>query len=122
MKQIIHKAAGLGLPLLFLTALALLFNACEKKGSYGPAGGSYGGVTGHVYVSGSLKPIANVVVSCGGAVDTTGKSGRYSLGDIPVGTQDISASNLYYQGYTSKIVVRGNEVTIFDIFLTYSTK
>ena len=112
------KRLGFALLLLF-TALLIIF-ACEKKGSYGPASAVSGGVTGHVYLSGSLKPIANIIVSCGQAVDTTGKSGRYSLGNIPTGSQDISASNSYYQTYTSKVNIRSNEITNLDIFMNYN--
>jgi len=100
----------------------IVAGGCENKGSYGPTSAAFGGVTGHVYLSGSLKPIANVIVSCGGEVDTTAKSGHYSLSNIPIGSQDISASNSYYQTFTSKVNIRVNEVITFDIFMSYSNK
>jgi hypothetical protein len=105
-------------------AMSALFAAegCEKKGSYGPSSVASGAVTGHIYLSGSLKPIANVVVSCGGEVDTTAKSGHYSLSNIPIGLQDISASNSYYRTFTSKVNIRSNETTTMDIFMSYSNK
>jgi hypothetical protein len=110
--------------LVLSSVMLLLFAAggCEKKGSYGPSSAASGGVTGHVYLAGSLKPVANIIVSCGGAVDTTAKSGHYSLSNVPIGSQDISATNSYYQTFTSKITVRGNEITTLDIFMSYSNK
>jgi hypothetical protein len=106
--------------LCFILTAFIIILSCEKKGSYGPASAVSGGVTGHVYLSGSLKPLANVIVSCGQAVDTTGKSGRYTLGNIPTGSQDISASNSYYQAYNSKVNIRSNEITNLDIFMSYN--
>ena len=105
-------------------AIPALFAAggCEKKGSYGPSSAASGGVSGHVYLAGSLKPIANVIVSCGGEVDTTAKSGQFSLSNIPIGLQDISASNSYYHTFTSKVNIRSNETTTMDIFMSYSNK
>ena len=106
---------------IIFAALVLGFTSisCDKGGGTGSSGPEGGAVTGHVFLEGSLKPINDVVVTCGGIADTTQKSGHYQLLNIPPGSQTITAENTYYRAYSSTVMVKTNETAILDIFMQY---
>jgi hypothetical protein len=111
------QRALVAIPAILL--LCLIISGCENGGGSGSAGSASGAVSGHIYLEGSLKPIANVIVSCAGIADTTQKSGHYVIMNIPSGSRAITAANPYYETYNSTVIVNADETTVLDIFLKY---
>jgi len=99
-------------------AAGLLMAACNDSTGTGSTGCGQGVLTGHVYLIDSRRPIHGVSVSCGGQVDTTGKSGRFLLNGIPEGAHVLSALHQLYEPYQTTIMIRGEVRDSFDIFLT----
>ena len=76
--------------------------------------------TGYVY--GTVKAqsgdstLANVVVQCGGKSYTTGSNGSYTINDVPVGTNTITAFKPKYNTYTNTVEVQSGG-TKLDFFM-----
>ena len=79
--------------------------------------------TGYVYgtvkaVSGD-STLANVVVSCSGKTYTTTSNGAYTIKDVPVGNQQLTATKTGFRNYTFTVNIQSGG-TLQDISMVLS--
>ena len=74
-------------------------------------------VSGHTYYAGSTIPVSGVTVQIGTSTATSGGSGQYTLIDVPVGVQNLTAFKEGYDGYSRTLDIPA-ESFVWDVEMT----
>lgn len=89
--------------LLFLTLLLFVYSCTEKTDS-DLSGYVYGTITS----INSNTPVAGVVVQCNGFTYTTGANGYFSIENLPIGNNQLTASKTDFETYSKTINVKSS--------------
>jgi outer membrane receptor for ferrienterochelin and colicin len=105
------RAAAIGLPLLLTAFVAPL------------AAQSTGTVTGRVVDADNNQPVTAAQVTISGTPfgRSTTDDGRYTLSNIPAGTQTVVVRRIGYQQFTRTVTVPANGSVTVDVSLTKSS-
>lgn len=108
--------------LIILISAGMFFYGCGDNGNNNGNGGGetinlIGNISGHSYFAGTTVPVSGVLVSIGDITNTTGSDGYFSLANIPIGQQTITASKTNYDPYSSIINVKEGE-NLIDLEMT----
>lgn len=79
---------------------------------------TYGTVSGTVYFLGTVSTVPGVLVTCGDVSSTTSNDGKFTLRNIPTGSQTLKATKNDFNPYSRNIEVAENTVSTFDIEMT----
>ena len=76
-----------------------------------------GGILGQVYNADTGAPLPNILVTAGGAQNITDSLGRFDLGGLPVGTQNLLVYSLdgMYKPFEQGASVAAGNTTIVDL-------
>ncbi len=103
------RRKGILLPASLLLAVflfgALTLSGCSNNGT-APATGS---ISGTVYRSGTVRPVADVLVEIAGKWTLTSEHGTYHIVNIPTGTHELIASKEHYEYFKTRVVITGDE-------------
>lgn len=82
--------------------MLLLMFSCTEEVEKNLSGYIYGTIT----LISSNAPVAGVVVQCNGLTYTTGANGYYTIGNLPVGNNQLTASKTDFETYSKTINVK----------------
>jgi hypothetical protein len=101
-----RRTARLGILVVTLVITGLLVTACSLDDLLGNK--KRGELTGTVYdgASGSTARLPGVTIMVSGRQTTSNSSGQYSLTDLPVGDQQLTASKPGYHTLTGTVRIR----------------
>jgi hypothetical protein len=72
----------------------------------------FGTVTGRVVDRQSLQAIPSALVSIGNLAGTTDSTGAFSIGHVPIGTQEVHISAVGWQGTMVTVTVQKDQTTV----------
>jgi hypothetical protein len=101
---------------LLLGASLILLAGCNSNKDNGTGNGDTGSLEGVVLDAQTSMKISGASVNCGGQSTTSGADGSYTLLNIPVGSQTLTAGKTGYAGYSRQVTIPSPDPV--DIYMT----